>query len=52
MTHWRLSWCACCASYRQMIDTIGESDPTTRHMLVGIMAVEEQHADDMRGLLA
>jgi bacterioferritin len=39
-------------SYRQMIEAIGESDPTTRHMLVGIMAVEEQHADDMRDLLA
>ncbi|MFZ6748182.1 ferritin-like domain-containing protein [Undibacterium sp. Ren11W] len=39
-------------AYRQMIETIGETDPTTRHMLVGIMAVEEEHADDMRDLLA
>jgi len=39
-------------SYRQMIEALGESDPTTRLMLVGIMAVEEQHADDMRDLLA
>lgn len=39
-------------SYRQMIEQIGETDPTTRHMLVGIMAVEEEHADDMRDLLA
>ncbi|MBS1157824.1 MAG: rubrerythrin family protein [Proteobacteria bacterium] len=39
-------------SYRQMIDAIGETDPTTRLMLVGIMAIEEQHADDMRDLLA
>lgn len=39
-------------AYRQMIEVIGEADPTTRHMLVGIMAVEEQHADDMRDLLA
>ena len=39
-------------SYRLMIETIGETDPTTRHMLVGIMAMEEQHADDMRDLLA
>jgi len=38
-------------SYRQMIDEIGEADPTTRLMLVGIMAVEEEHADDMRDLL-
>lgn len=39
-------------SYRQMIEAIGEADPTTRLMLVGIMAIEEQHADDMRDLLA
>lgn len=39
-------------SYRQMINAIGEADPTTRLMLIGIMAVEEQHADDMRDLLA
>ena len=38
-------------SYRQMIAKIGDSDPTTRHMLVGIMATEEEHADDMRDLL-
>jgi bacterioferritin len=39
-------------SYRQMIEKIGESDPTTHNMLIGIMAVEEEHADDMRDLLA
>jgi bacterioferritin len=39
-------------AYRQMIETIGETDPTTSHMLVGIMAMEEEHADDMRDLLA
>lgn len=39
-------------AYRQMIEQIGETDPTTRLMLVGIMAVEEEHADDMRDLLA
>jgi bacterioferritin len=39
-------------SYRQMIEQIGNKDPTTRHMLVGIMAMEEEHADDMRDLLA
>lgn len=38
-------------SYRQMIEKIGDTDPTTRQMLVGIMAVEEEHADDMRDLL-
>jgi bacterioferritin len=39
-------------SYRQMIVAIGDKDPTTRAMLVDIMAVEEEHADDMRDLLA
>jgi bacterioferritin len=39
-------------AYRRMIEKIGETDPTTRHMLVGIMAMEEEHADDMRDLLA
>ena len=39
-------------SYRQMIEKIGDSDPTTRHLLIKIMAVEEEHADDMRDLLA
>lgn len=39
-------------AYRQMIEQIGETDPTTRQMLVGIMAMEEEHADDMRDLLA
>lgn len=38
-------------SYRQMIAKIGDSDPTTRHLLIKIMAVEEEHADDMRDLL-
>ncbi|MES2019255.1 MAG: ferritin-like domain-containing protein [Pseudomonadota bacterium] len=39
-------------SYRQMIAAIGDKDPTTRHLLIGIMAVEEEHADDLRDLLA
>jgi bacterioferritin len=38
-------------SYRQMIEKIGDTDPTTRQLLTNIMAVEEQHADDMRDLL-
>ena len=38
-------------SYRQMIEQIGESDPTTKQLLIKIMAVEEEHADDMRDLL-
>ena len=39
-------------AYRQMIEKIGDTDPTTRHMLIGIMAVEEEHADDMRDLMS
>ncbi len=39
-------------SYRQMIQAIGDKDPTTRALLVDIMSVEEEHADDMRDLLA
>jgi len=39
-------------SYRQMLERIGDSDPTTRQMLVGIMAKEEEHADDMKDLLS
>lgn len=39
-------------SYRQMIAQIGDSDPTTRQLLIKIMAVEEEHADDMRDLLS
>ena len=38
-------------SYRQMIAAIGDKDPTTRNLLIEIMAVEEEHADDMRDLL-
>jgi bacterioferritin len=38
-------------AYRQTIERIGEKDPVTRHMLVQIMAKEEEHADDMRDLL-
>ena len=39
-------------SYRQMIQAIGDKDPTTKNMLIDIMSVEEEHADDMRDLLA
>jgi bacterioferritin len=39
-------------SYRQMIEKIGHTDPTTSHLLIRIMAVEEEHADDLRDLLA
>jgi bacterioferritin len=39
-------------SYRQMIAAIGDKDPTTRNMLIDIMAMEEEHADDLRDLMA
>lgn len=38
-------------AYRQMIERIGDTDPTTKHMLIQIMAQEEEHADDMKDLL-
>jgi bacterioferritin len=39
-------------SYTQMIQYLGGDDPTTRRMLEGILAVEEQHADDLARFLA
>jgi bacterioferritin len=38
-------------SYAEMIRYIGEDDPTTRRMLEGILATEEEHADDLRTLI-
>ena len=38
-------------SYSEMIRFIGDSDPTTRRMLEGILAMEEEHADDLRNLI-
>ena len=38
-------------SYRQMILAIGDKDPTSRQLLINIMAVEEEHADDLRDLM-
>jgi bacterioferritin len=39
-------------SYREMIEYIGDKDTTTKRMLEGILAMEEEHADDLVGLLA
>jgi bacterioferritin len=39
-------------SYGEMIRYLGEDDPTTRRMLEGILAMEEEHADDLASLLA
>jgi bacterioferritin len=38
-------------SYREMVAYCGNDDPTTRRMLEGILAVEEEHANDLVGLL-
>lgn len=38
-------------SYREMINYFGNDDPTSRRMLEGILAVEEEHADDLVNLL-
>lgn len=38
-------------SYREIIQFIGESDPTTRRIFEDILAQEEEHADDMADIL-
>ena len=38
-------------SYRDMINYFGNDDPTSRRLLEGILAVEEEHADDLVNLL-
>ena len=38
-------------AYRQMIALIGDKDPTTKRMLEGILADEEEHADELKDLL-
>jgi bacterioferritin len=39
-------------SYSEIIRYLGDKDPTTRRMLEGILAKEEEHADDMADLLS
>ncbi|MEK6333879.1 MAG: ferritin-like domain-containing protein [Acidobacteriota bacterium] len=38
-------------SYRDIIQFLGNDDPTTRRMMETILAVEEEHADDLVNLL-
>ena len=38
-------------SYGEIIRYIGDDDRTTRRMLEGILATEEEHADDLRNLI-
>jgi bacterioferritin len=39
-------------TYRDMINYVKETDPTTRRMLEEVLAKEEEHADDMADLLS
>lgn len=39
-------------TYRDMINYLGTDDPTTRRMLEGILAMEEEHAEDLASMLA
>ena len=39
-------------SYGEMVRYVGDADPTTRRMLEGILATEEEHAEDLANLLA
>ena len=38
-------------TYREMVAFFGEKDPTSRRMMEEILAVEEEHADDIADLL-
>jgi len=38
-------------TYREMIKYFGEKDPTSRRMIEDILAVEEEHADEIADLL-
>jgi bacterioferritin len=39
-------------SYREIVEYLGDRDPTSRRVMETILAQEEQHADDMADLLA
>jgi bacterioferritin len=39
-------------SYSEIIRWLGDNDPTTRRLMEDILAVEEEHADDLLSLLA
>jgi bacterioferritin len=38
-------------AYSEIIRWLGDDDPTTRRMIEGILAIEEEHADDLATLL-
>ena len=39
------------ASYTEIVQWLGDKDPTTRRVFEQLLAQEEEHADDLRGLL-
>ncbi|MDL4821354.1 ferritin-like domain-containing protein [Actinomadura opuntiae] len=39
------------ASYTEIIQWLGDGDPTTKRVFEQILAQEEEHADDLRGML-
>lgn len=38
-------------SYREIVEYLGNKDPTTRRVMEGILAMEEEHADDLASML-
>ncbi len=38
-------------SYSEIIRYLGNDDPTTRRLMESILAMEEEHADDLKTLL-
>lgn len=39
------------ASYTEIVQWLGDGDPTTKRIFEQLLAQEEEHADDLRGLL-
>ena len=39
-------------SYREMVAYLGDNDPTTQRMLKEILAMEEEHAEDLASMLS
>ncbi len=38
-------------SYREIINFLGDRDTTTKRLMESVLAVEEEHADDLADLL-
>jgi bacterioferritin len=38
-------------SYKEFIHYLGDDDPTTRRLLESILAVEEEHAEDLASMI-